>query len=459
MNIKKFIAAITALTMTAALASCGGNDETPNETGENSTTLAAETENESESSDTAASAEEETEAPVQEAAEAAASDFEYSLDSSLGGIVISKYTGDAERIIVPAEIDGSPVVKITALGKDLVSVELSEGVKIIDEFAFRGCYSLESITLPESVESIGFAAFKNCTSLKSFTMPDSVTEIGTNILSGCTALESVTLSEDLENLSESTFSGCEALKSVILPPALKTIGNEAFKGCISLTETVMPAGLESIGNEAFADCTSLTEMVIPDGLESIGDNAFYNTAIVDITLPVVNVDFGESIFKGCTSLKNVTFTANGDGEFRTGTAMFNGCTELESIEFPDVPLYIGQITFLGCTKLRSVTLPSTADITLSNSAFSGCSGLTEVNNSENIIQFHENAFENCSALTSLKLGDDASFKGTSKGDIEDFYNTSDVFAGCDQLTVTYKGVDYNSSSWDELDKALGLVQN
>ena len=53
---------------------------------------------------------------------------------------------------------------------NLREVTIREGVKTIDEQAFRTCESLTHITIPESVEEIGFMAFNECDALKSMTV-------------------------------------------------------------------------------------------------------------------------------------------------------------------------------------------------------------------------------------------------------------------------------------------------
>ena len=50
---------------------------------------------------------------------------------------------------------------------NLVSVQLHEGLKRIEENAFYGCKSLESITTPTTAQEIGFEAFSECTNLVS----------------------------------------------------------------------------------------------------------------------------------------------------------------------------------------------------------------------------------------------------------------------------------------------------
>ena len=44
----------------------------------------------------------------------------------------------------------------------ITSITLPESLKVIDRYAFQGCYSLETITIPKALESIGTEAFDGC---------------------------------------------------------------------------------------------------------------------------------------------------------------------------------------------------------------------------------------------------------------------------------------------------------
>ena len=54
----------------------------------------------------------ETEKTTTEATVPAAEDFEYTYDTVLGGVKITKYNGDAKAICIPAEIDCYPVKQV-----------------------------------------------------------------------------------------------------------------------------------------------------------------------------------------------------------------------------------------------------------------------------------------------------------------------------------------------------------
>ena len=62
--------------------------------------------------------------------------------------------------------------------KDVQHVEISAGITVIKEEAFKNCHGLQSVTIPDGVTEIGDCAFQECLALQSVTIPDSVTKIG-----------------------------------------------------------------------------------------------------------------------------------------------------------------------------------------------------------------------------------------------------------------------------------------
>ncbi len=88
------------------------------------------------------------------------------------------------------------------------SFEVPDGVEVIDDGAFTGCYSLTSITLPDSVKRIGHYAFWFCIGLPSIDLPESVTYIGNCAFANCTGLRSITLPDHLTYLGKGAFEGC-----------------------------------------------------------------------------------------------------------------------------------------------------------------------------------------------------------------------------------------------------------
>ena len=89
----------------------------------------------------------------------------YTYEKKNNEIKIVSYVGKETNVIIPNEIDGTPVTEIgerAFAGTKIVSVVLPDTVRSIDWFAFSGCSSLTSITASTSLSSIGYGAFDGC---------------------------------------------------------------------------------------------------------------------------------------------------------------------------------------------------------------------------------------------------------------------------------------------------------
>ena len=74
-----------------------------------------------------------------------------------GNAIITGYTGEETKIVIPPKIDGYPVIRIGAR-------------------AFKDNRHIDNIIIPNGVTSIGESAFEHC-SLTTITIPNSVTSI------------------------------------------------------------------------------------------------------------------------------------------------------------------------------------------------------------------------------------------------------------------------------------------
>ena len=107
---------------------------------------------------------------------------------------------DVKRIVLPDSIevinDGGSHDKASTTGAfvgctSLQSIELSNNLKYIGDYAFYNCISLATIEIPKSVVRIGERAFMDCSSLKEVTFSMNVNYIESNIFEGCDNLEKV----------------------------------------------------------------------------------------------------------------------------------------------------------------------------------------------------------------------------------------------------------------------------
>ena len=148
----------------------------------------------------------------------AAEPFAYELLED-GTAVVTRYTGRASVVEIPAELGGVPV-------------------REIGEEAFLGCERITRITIPEGAVRIGRYAFEYCTSLTSVTIPQSVREIGYGAFKNCVSLKEITLPETLSLLESCVFENCASLERVVFPETAKEVPPGTFKNCTSLREAV-----------------------------------------------------------------------------------------------------------------------------------------------------------------------------------------------------------------------------
>ena len=234
--------------------------------------------------------------------------FDYVSDS--GMVRITGYSGNAESITIPAEIDGEPVARFVIQNNTKIKeVTLEDGIGSIGESAFEGCTALETVHIPDSVGSIGWFAFMSCISLKNITIPDRVWSIGNNAFDGCSSLTEINIPAGLwaSYFGNNVFRGCRSLKTINVPssnPSFTSVGGVLYtkdkKELIiaggGVEKVNVPKETETIRAEAFKQCLKLSEITLPDGLQSIGNSAFYNCPMLkEITIPKSVTDIGSSL--------------------------------------------------------------------------------------------------------------------------------------------------------------------
>ncbi len=357
----------------------------------------------------------------------------------------------------------------------MTKVVFPSKLNVIGESAFQDCKSLYD--LPEMRYKVSESAFEGCTAIKNLNVQSGT--LGSSSFAGCTALENVVLYDcklcdsvfedctglvkatidetvsfgavidDYEYLGTGIFSGCEKLTTVgtptgttanvvKMPNTFETIPESTFEDCTSITKAVFSDSVFEIGESAFAGCIALNNIQFSDSISKIYDKAFsdctglkkvsvntgsiYGSAFADCTsLVTVSVGedvelVGESIFEGCSALKNLGMIGGSTpvnidlSMFRSiPSYTFSDCASISMVTFPEDFCSIGEEAFASCTSIKSLTLPSKSSV--GSEAFYGCTGLTNVK--LNTSTLYEAAFSGCTALKKVQLNDGAALLGES----------------------------------------------
>lgn len=392
-----------------------------------------------------------------------------SIGDSVAYVGLNAFTGTAWLTNQP---DGLLYVGSVALGyKGTMPagtcISLRNNTLGIAAGAFLGCNDLTNVDIPNSVTTIGEYAFSDCSSLTSIVIPNSVTSLGYAAFNECYSLLSVSISNSLTSIGSSTFVDCFSLTSVTIPNSVTEIDAHAFYSCSGLTSIIIPNSVISIGEGAFENC-ALTEVTIGSSVNSIGDFAFnewsYYTGLTSVTcLATTPPATGEEVFSNYSNatlivpnntkrqyqaadnwnlfskIKEIQFDFIDSGIYYAITgpntvSVTNKYTDhrsyWSSVDIPSSVTYNGtnyQVTaisdnaFSGCNGLTNVTIPNSVT-SIGNNAFLGCKNMTNVSIPDYVTFLGDSAFYNCTALTNALIGNSVTSIGNS------------AFNGCSSLT-------------------------
>lgn len=312
-----------------------------------------------------------------------------------GGCAVTGYTGPGGFVMVPEEIDGVPVRRISRRGfaerADVTGVVLPDGLTVIGEGAFHGCTALKEVTLPEGLHDIGEGAFRACTALGSISLPRSLRSIGMQAFLG-SALQEIRLPDSLQTLGAAAFSQCASLRTATLPGHLAVIPAQLFADCRMLATVSMADSVRAIGVGAFRDCRQLSQLTLPAALEQIGEGAFSGCVSLEaLAIPSGVKALPVRAFHGCAGLKHIGLS---HGLEAVGAGAFAGCESLQLAALPSSVSELGEGAFSGCTSLASFSLPAGV-VRLNREMFKDCVGLQQVTLPQGLIAIGEQAFARC----------------------------------------------------------------
>jgi hypothetical protein len=198
-------------------------------------------------------------------------DFEFSFSGE--GCSITKYVGNSKRVIVPASIEGKPVVGILGsafIGNSKIQeVVLPDNLKVIGVAAFRGCSKLSKINIPPSVTQIVNWAFSG-TALTELHIPASVTYFGPS--GHCIDMEKINVDPANECLTsiDGVLYDKQVTKLIHVPAGLK------------IKKLKVPNSVKSVAKRCMGG-SQLKSIQIPKEAE-IAEDAFVDAENVEVIL-------------------------------------------------------------------------------------------------------------------------------------------------------------------------------
>ena len=296
--------------------------------------------------------------------DAALADAQFNAIRKVGEVTIPETVTAA--VTYNGHLEGSATYKVIMLRANLfraadtnvtsqiTKITIPKTVQHIESRCFDQCENMTEFVIEgatdgtSQLKEIDSHAFLNCKKLASITLPNSVTYLGEN---NPTSIE-----------GSGVFEGCESLTSFKFPSsyASNNLPSFTFKNCKNLA-TINWNGYnpKRLNKNAFENCDKITWSQVPQSVEELGDECFYDCAAL------TSVDLSK--------IKKMD------------TGVFWG-TPLTSVEWPAAVTEIPARTFWACGQLTTIK------------GIPGQPGAWD-----NITKIGENAFNQCTALTTIKL--------------------------------------------------------
>ena len=192
---------------------------------------------------------------LKKVAPAPEADFEIQLREDGKSVDIIQYKGNAKTLVIPATIQGMPVMSavgrtFAGTSEKLTSVVVSEGIEAIANDAFYGAKNLTTVVLPSTLKAIGRSAFEGCEKLQNITLPEGLVAIDRGAFAN-SGLTSITLPQSLQFLEQNAFVNCDNLSEINIPAehnlSYATVQEIKYSGAEPKVVTESNQTLESTG--------------------------------------------------------------------------------------------------------------------------------------------------------------------------------------------------------------------
>ncbi|ELP84790.1 hypothetical protein EIN_075990 [Entamoeba invadens IP1] len=279
-----------------------------------------------------------------------------------------------------------------------------------------------SVTIPTTLTKIGQRIFDKCDRLQSVLMRghrpfdglislDKMKYFGylhvkfTNVEVPLNFIEKFKHKQDVK-IALSMSTNDIDLSTFIMPNIVYSVGILCFHHFYKLNKIVFSSNLSSIRSNAFVNCVNLKIIELPQSLKSIENWAFTECGITKIDIPKSVTFVGECAFACCENLKLATFPENVFEEQN----VFLKCFMLTNVNVVENDRKCSKINsiFKGCTSLKEIVMPNSAT-SLNYNSFSNCYSLSKIVIGQNTKKIRERCFENCSNLSEIEIPSSVTF--------------------------------------------------
>ena len=226
------------------------------------------------------------------------------------------------------------------------------------------------------------------------------------------------------------------IKKIVMPDTVTYIGECAFgdyDDSVPLEEIVLSKNLKTIGQSAFRNCYSLKSIDIPDSVTEIEDRAFLSCYALENISVSQNTNFGDAAFGDglWSSIPALSDDYNAwlYDENASDFFVWNGClfayrgssktpvipsgvcgiadkvfeySDITGVTIPEGVRYINNGAFQNCTALKSVKFPNSLK-RIGSVAFSGCTSLSSITFGSGLKSIEYNGFSDCESLKKVVL--------------------------------------------------------
>lgn len=221
------------------------------------------------------------------------------------------------------------------------------------------------------------------------------------------------------------------IKKIVMPDTVTYIGEYAFgdyNDSVPLEEIVLSKNLKSIGPSAFRRCYDLKSIDIPKSVTEVGYSAFSGCSSLENVSINSEIDLTEGVFSSVPAVNNIyddwLYNENGSdffiwngwlygykgnsknpvipsGVYGIDDYLFRN-SDITGITIPEGVKYIGYGAFQNCTALKSVKLPNSLK-KIGGEAFGDCAALSSVTFGSGLKSIEYEGFGHCEALKKVVL--------------------------------------------------------